>query len=265
MKALQRLTSAAARSLLKLTQKKHRRESGKFLIEGPHLVEEALVSGAPLEMLLVTEEAAAKPECASLLGKAGSMRIPLYAVAQRELERIADAVTSQGILAIALAAKPVLGDFWLRQRRNSLLVALEHVADPGNAGTILRTCDWFGVDGVLLSCGCVELHNPKVVRSTMGALFHLPVFEELDLPATLTEAKGSGYHIAVTALAGGRPFDRAGLPEKSVIVFGSEGAGVSAEVLACGDSVVTIPRFGSGESLNVGSACAAILGSLRLP
>jgi TrmH family RNA methyltransferase len=265
MKALQRLSLPAARSLQKLTQKKYRRESGSFLVEGPHLVAEAIASGAPLRMVVATEEAAAKPEAGDLLAKAGSMKIPVYGVSSKEMERLSDAVTSQGILGVIAAERPDLDDFWTTRRTSSLIVALEHVSDPGNVGTIVRTCAWFGVDALLLSVGCVELQNPKVIRSTMGALFHLPVFEELDLGASLLEAKKRGYRVAVTAVAGGSPFDRARMPEKTVLVFGSESSGVSAPVAASADLVVTIPRFGRGESLNVGAACAAMLGSMRLP
>lgn len=265
MKALQRLPSAAARSLQKLTQKKYRRETGTYLLEGPHLLGEALAAGAVVEQLLVTEEAAGTPECRTLLAKAGSMKVPIFSVGRKDMDRLSDAVTSQGILAVARDVRPHLADFWAGRGSDSLIIALEHVADPGNVGTILRTCDWFGVDGVLLSSGCVELHNAKVIRATMGALFHLPAFEELDLPAELYGAKKRGYRVVVTALANGTSFDRRTVDRKSVLVFGGEATGVSGDVLACADEVVTIPRFGGGESLNVGAACAAMLGSLRLP
>jgi TrmH family RNA methyltransferase len=265
MKALQRMSSSAIGSLAKLSQKKYRREAGAYLVEGPHLVGEAIAAGAGVETILVTEESSAKPEIAGLIRKAGSTRIPVYLLSAREMERLSDAVTSQGILGVVALQEASIEDFWGSRSAEAIVIALEHVADPGNVGAILRTSDWFGAAGVLLSHGCVELHNPKVIRATMGALFRLPAFEELDLASSLRAAKNNGYSVVVTSLEGGKPFDRRKIPARSVIVLGSEADGVTKGVLALADMVVTIPRFGHGESLNVAATCAAVLGSLRLP
>ncbi len=264
MKARQKLSAPAFRSLLKLTEKKYRQEYGKYLIEGVHLLGEALDAGVPLELLLVTDAALKGPEVAALDARAGSMGIARSTASAKEMERLCDAVTPQGILGLAPVTAPSLGAFWPGPGTPSLIVALEHVADPGNVGTILRTCDWFGVDAVFLSGESVELHNPKVVRSTMGALFHLPVFAGLDLPRVLKEAKKRGYHVAVSALAGGTAFTPAVLPPRSVVVLGNEASGVTGAVTELADRIVTIPRFGRGESLNVGAACAVILGGMKL-
>lgn len=264
MKAHEHLSASAFRSIQKLTQKKYRQESAKYLVEGIHLLGEAMDAGVGLELLILTGDAREKPEVAALEKRAGSMGIPRYTVSSKEMERLSDAVTSQGILGVAPMARRSLDGFWPAPGAPSLVVALEHVADPGNVGTILRTCDWFGVDALFLGGQSVELHNPKVVRSSMGALFHLPVFSELKLPSVLTVAKEHGYEIAVTALSGGAVFSPRSLPKRTVVVFGNEASGVSRETTEVADRIVTIQRFGRGESLNVGAACAVILGGAKI-
>ncbi len=183
----------------------------------------------------------------------------------REAERLADAVTAQGILAVVAMKKNDIDAFWPECDAPAIVIALEHVSDPGNAGTVIRTAAWFGAHAVLLSAASVELYNPKVLRSTQGAVFQIPVFDGVEFDSALEDARSNGFQVVVTALEGGKPFDRKQLGPKTLLVFGSEADGVSDATLRSADRIVTIPRFGHGESLNVASSCAAILGSVRLP
>jgi TrmH family RNA methyltransferase len=137
------------------------------------------------------------------------------------------------------------------------------VSDPGNLGTILRTCDWFGVDAVLLGKGCVSLYNEKVVRSTSGSIFHLPIYEDVDLLKTLPELKNNGFTLVSTVMDG-ESLIQTLLPEKTVLVLGNEAHGVNEAVKKISDRQVSIPRFGNAESLNVGVACAVFLSQWRL-
>ena len=148
-------------------------------------------------------------------------------------------------------------------REAVFIVALDEVGDPGNLGTILRTCDWFGVDAVLLSKGCVSLYNEKVVRSTSGSIFHLPIYEDVDLIKTLPELKNNGYTVIATGMDG-ELLTQTLLPNKTVLVLGNEAHGVSDAVKKISDHQVSIPRFGNAESLNVGVACAVFLSQWRL-
>ncbi len=140
------------------------------------------------------------------------------------------------------------------------MVYLDNVSDPGNAGTILRNCDWFGIKDVLMSEGSVELYNPKVVRSSMGSIFHLNIYEDVS-PAHLQELKGKGYRLICSDLAGEDLFDFKP-PEKCIVVFSNEAHGPGNEIRERADHIVSIRKKGKAESLNVASASAVILSQL---
>jgi TrmH family RNA methyltransferase len=143
------------------------------------------------------------------------------------------------------------------------LVAFDGVSDPGNVGSMVRTCDWFGVNGILIGRSSVELYNPKVLRSTMGGVFHLPIADGVDLPPTLSKAKECGFKIYVTDSHGETHFDHVTYDSKSLIVFGNEAWGVSDQVRELADVRLGIRRYGAGESLNVGVACGVVLSTLH--
>lgn len=147
--------------------------------------------------------------------------------------------------------------FWSPGHR--LVLALDGVADPGNLGTILRTADWFGAAGVVLSPGCVDPFNEKVVRSTVGSLFHLPVVSDIHLPDALREARSAGFAVVVADVKGAIALDDWRPPARSLLVLGSESQGVSTAVAELADVAVSIPRHGQAESLNVAVAAGILL------
>jgi TrmH family RNA methyltransferase len=141
---------------------------------------------------------------------------------------------------------------------SNLIVALDNISDPGNAGTIIRNCDWFGIKELILGENCVELYNPKVLRASMGSVFHLEISETQNLIDTLKKLKEKGYSIICTDMKGENVF-KYYLGEKSIIIFSNEAAGPSQEILNLADKKITIPQIGNAESLNVASASAVIL------
>jgi TrmH family RNA methyltransferase len=149
---------------------------------------------------------------------------------------------------------------WPGSINKNKLVFLDQLSDPGNAGTIIRNCDWFGIRDVLLSEGTVELYNPKVVRATMGSLFHLKIYEELK-PEILEKLKGRGYKIICSDIKGEDILDFEP-PEKSIIVFSNEARGPDNKIREIADYIVSINKKGKAESLNVASASAVILAML---
>lgn len=253
-----RATQPQLKSFARLSQKKYRRAERKFVVEGVRSVEEALNSGWEIDAVLLSSGGSDRR--ADLVETARDKGVPILEVSERDLARLSDTVTSQGVLAIVSARVRKLSELWKGGRRSLLIVALDAVSDPGNVGTIIRTCDWFGADAVLLDPDTAELYNPKVVRSTMGSLFHIPIYDEVNLVDACREAKKNGYTIAVTALEGGSPpaFD-----ERCLIILGSEARGVKPELLRCADRLVTIPKFGQAESLNVAVSCGVMLGLWR--
>ena len=119
------------------------------------------------------------------------------------------------------------------------------------------------MDGILLGRNSVELYNPKVIRSTMGGVFHLPIAVGLDLPLTISRARGMGYRTYVTDLNGDVHFDRVQYPTRSLVIFGNEAWGVSDQLKTLADVHVSIRRYGAAESLNVSVACGVVLSAIH--
>ena len=258
---------ALARSKLKelraLAQRKVREEQQLFLAEGVRLVQDALDSDSQFVGVYYTEALRDTPSGKALLARLKGKTSEVHPTTEREMEAIADTVNAQGILAL------------LRQRRytpeqivgggdaGSLLVAFDEIADPGNLGTMIRTCDWFGVDGILLGKNSVELYNPKVVRSTMGGIFHVPIAADVDLLPVISRARAAGYRVFVTDVHGETHFDHPSYPQKSLLVFGNEAWGVTDQLKQLADVRLSIRRYGAAESLNVSVACGIVLSSMR--
>jgi TrmH family RNA methyltransferase len=257
------LTKNKVKEIRSLLQKKFRDETGFFLIEGLRMVQEASGSDFRITEAYHTPGFLGHAEAKGLLTKLKKRGAALVPVTDSEMESITDTVTSQGIAAVLRRREFPAGDLVRAEGPRSVLVALDAVSDPGNLGSIIRTADWFGVNGMLLGRHCVELYNPKVLRATMGGIFHLPIAENVDLPATLSRAKESGYSIYVTDVERGTHFDRAPSANKSIVVFGNEAWGVSESIKGLADVRLMIRRYGSGESLNVGVACGIILSAMH--
>lgn len=238
------------KALRKLREKKARQEQGLFLAEGPHLVEEAVKSGADLDLLVVEEGRLL--EYALFLEQAGC---PHMVVSRDVMEAVSDTRTPQGILA---TVRPVLLPF-PQEPTAQLLLILDRLQDPGNMGTVIRTADAAGADGVLLSSDCVDVHNPKCVRATMGSIFHLPLWETDDLPAALDRMTGSGWVSFCGQLDGANFFERKVQGPRQALIIGNEAAGVREEVSARASHPVKLPMAGKAESLNAAVAAGIMI------
>ena len=228
------------------TDKKARRAEGRFLCEGVKLVEEALRWGAEVE-LLAAAEGAALP--AGLPPETRRVALPAELLAY-----VSTVDTPQGVLALCRTpetAPPA-------ELPPGRYLVLDGVQDPGNVGTIWRTADAFGAQGLFLLPGCAEPFSPKTVRSTMGACFRLPVWEaELE---TLSALLGrAGLPLYATALRHDTEDLRAVPLDRAAVVIGSEGRGVSPAVLAACEKTLKIPMRDRCESLNAAAAAAVVL------
>lgn len=233
-----------------LKQRKYREENQMFLVEGKRAVEEALAQAELVEVIFVDEKLAGEYSGSDIGGCK-----KLLQVETRLMRQVCDTDHPQGIAAIL--KKPV----WPWERASAgrgLLVLLDHIADPGNMGSILRSCWAFGVEGVLLSPGCVDPFSPKVVRSSMGALLNVPVFSEVS--ATQLDAlQGLGFWFLAADSGRGQPYYSIEYPEPSLLVIGSEAQGVSEAMKKRCQQFVNIPMKPEVESLNVAAACAIIM------
>lgn len=256
-----RLSKNEVKYLRSLSQKKVRQAERKFLLEGWRALKDGLNSGFVIESVNVLPRFLEDSDYATILGEVRGRHIPLKELSEVELKQISETVHAQGVIAVVRKKDQELSDRLLKQ--SATIVGADGVSDPGNVGSLLRTSDWFGADLVLLGTGCVELYNEKVVRSTVGSLFHLPIVENVDLVSEAAELKRLGFKVAVLSGDGKTEYQNAEWGKRNFVILGNEAHGVSKEIRSAADSVVRIPRFGRAESLNVGVACGIILAHVK--
>lgn len=225
--------------ILKLTEAKYRNKFGEFVLEGERLVNDAYGSGA--EILFV------------VLSKGYNGKIPpcdkIYIFDEKLFSQIKNTVNSQGILAVVKIKKDASFDF----ANSSTVVYLDGVSDPGNMGTIIRTCDAAGVDAVILSKNCVDVFNPKVVRSTMASIFNVKIIFDDD---HLEKLKNNGFCLIGTHLSAKKSIFDIDFLKKCVIIIGNEANGISKDVIDMCSEKVIIPMVGKCESLNAAVSCS---------
>ncbi len=216
------------------------------------MVATALRAGADLEALYVAP--GAEEACPELLTLASSRGVEVLWLAAGVLERVSDTVTPQPVLAVARRQPAVLGDL----ASADLVVVGVDVRDPGNAGTLVRSAEAAGAHGVVFCRGSVDVTNPKTVRASAGALFHVPVVEGGDPQEVLGVLGDLGLVRIGASARGGVAPDRVDLTRPVALVFGNEAHGLPSD-LAGLDGLVTIPMPGRAESLNLGMAAAILL------
>jgi len=251
------LSKQKRKQLTSLKLKKHRRQYQQFLIEGFKLCEEALNSQFEVsEFYYCPAISGLKPEH-PFWEKCQAKKIPLYEISETDLQQLADTVNSQGILALVHTKNYSLTD--LKPETTNLLVALERVSDPGNLGTIIRTADWFGASAILIDEHSVDWLNPKVIRGSMGSLFHLPIIPNLDLEKVFPLLKSAGFQI-FGATPTGTPLTAVDFQApRKLVVLGNESQGLSKNLLVKVDRQIAIEGTGRAESLNVAVAAGIFL------
>jgi len=238
----------------KLATRSGRRRSGRFLVEGAQAVREALDYGSVYE-LFTTEPAATRH--GELLGRARRIGVPVTTITERAAELLSETVTPQGIVAVCDSVA-VPADRAVTAG-SALVAVLVDVADPGNAGTVLRTADAAGADAVLFAGDSVDPHNGKCVRASTGSLFHLPV-ARCGIATALTACRDANLSITATTGAAGRDLNEvADLTRPRAWLFGSEAHGLAADLVASAEECVRVPIYGHAESLNLGTAAAVCL------
>ena len=247
---LERITSRQNPLMVRLkklgSEKKTRRQEGAFLCEGAKLVEEAIHWQAGVETLVVAE-GICPPE-----GLPAGVR--LVEVPADVLKSVSTVDTPQGMLAVC--ATPALTP--PKELTPGRYLVLDGVQDPGNVGTVWRTADAFGADGIFLLPGCAEPFSPKTVRSTMGACFRLPVWET-DLEQLTALLKEAELPLYATALSDHTADVRQADLSRAAVVIGSEGRGVSRPVLDACALTLKIPMRARCESLNAAVAASVVL------
>ena len=239
-----------------LSKKDARSETGLFLLEGVQGLKEALKLPELILELYATEEAVERhSELFDALEDSGvSVDLATPAV----LKAMCDTETPQGVVAVCQQLDTTLESVLSASPR--LIAFLANVRDPGNAGTVLRAADAAGADAVVLSDSSVDIYNPKVVRSTTGSLFHLPVVQGVSIEAAVSAFKSAGMQV-FAANGGGDQLPSLGsvLTAPTVWVFGNEAWGFEESTLALADRQVGVPLYGEAESLNLATAASVCL------
>jgi TrmH family RNA methyltransferase len=245
------------RSVRALSKRPVRERTGRFAVEGPQGVREAVRwAGSRVRDVYATPEALAR-YADDIVAPARAARLRVHEVTPEVLAAMAGTEAPQGVLAVVDTAAPALEDVLGAGPR--LLVLLTHVRDPGNAGTVIRGADAAGADAVLVSGASVDVHAPKVVRSTAGSLFHLPVVTGLDVAATLAALSAHGIRTYAADGAGTTLLPDADLAGPHCWVMGNEAWGLDEQVRDACDDVVRVPIHGRAESLNLAMAATVCL------
>lgn len=224
--------------ILKLKDKKYRINNEQFIIEGYHLIEEA-IKHQVLKYIISTKESDFK-----------QYNVDGYLVNEAIMKKLTETINSQSIIGI-VDYKFIPIDY----QKSKLLIALENINDPGNLGTIIRTSAAFNVDGIIKNKESCEVYNPKTIRSTQGSIFKIGI-EEVDLIKKIQELKFQGFKVYITSLATDITLDNVQIGDKVIIVFGNEANGVSKEMLKLADVTFKIEMSSLVESLNVSTAHA---------
>ena len=237
----------------KLKEKKYRDQSQEFIIEGIKLVKEAIEEKANIKQIIICDNC----EDTGIIPKDLMYEIAKYNciyVTENILKTMSDVNAPQGIMAI-IGRNNKEKDIDYSQ---DIIVALDDIQDPGNLGTILRTVDSIGLNQILVSKETADSFNPKVVRSTMGAIFRVKVIECDNLIEKLKDARKHKYKVVVSSLQTTNSVYDIDY-KKKVIVIGNEGNGVKKEIQEMADEKIKIPMLGKTESLNASVATGVIL------
>ena len=257
MKVISNKDNEIIKNIRKLKEKKYRDSENRYIIEGIKLIKEAIEQKANIEQIVVCDEYV--NDCN--LGKDTLYEIAKYKlvyVTRKVFEQLTDVKTPQGILAVI--EKKTLIDEKVKEidYTQDIIIALDDLQDPGNLGTVLRTVDSANLKQIILSKNCADPYNPKVVRSTMGAIFRVNIIQVDNLKEELQKLKKHNFNIMVTSLEGKKNIFEVEY-NKKVVVIGNEANGVSKEVQAIADEKVIIPMLGKTESLNASVATGVIV------
>ncbi|MDR6875445.1 TrmH family RNA methyltransferase [Microbacterium barkeri] len=251
--------SPRVRAVAKLARRVARKETGLFLLEGPQAVREA-VTYRPDVIVELFATPTALEKHADLRARLIDEGVEIEFVTEPVLESMADTVTPQGFVAVAKQNPTALKDVFAAEPR--LIAICEEVRDPGNLGTIIRAADAAGADAVILTGRTVDPYNPKVVRSTTGSLFHVPVAVGAELEDVITRAKGAGLAVLAADVKGDDLLaarESGALARPMGWLFGNEARGLADEALALADGALRLPIYGKAESLNLATAASVCL------
>jgi TrmH family RNA methyltransferase len=258
------IRSPRVKAARQLAKRGLRERARSFLAEGPQAAGEALASDGVVTQLFIT--AAGRARHALLAERAAGQGVAVQLVSGEVMAELAQTITPQGVLAVCRFVDVPLA--CLAGAAPRLTVILANARDPGNAGTVLRTADAAGADGVVFAGASVDPYNSKCVRATAGSLFHLPVVAGVPVAEAVAALRGAGQQVLAADGRAARNLDEADqagmLARPTAWLLGNEAWGLPGEVAGLADEAVAVPIYGHAESLNLAAAAAICLyGSAR--
>jgi TrmH family RNA methyltransferase len=245
LKRIESVQNQKVKQWRKLHTKKERETTNAFLIEGLHLVEEALKDKSVIKELIISEET-------SLPSHWNVDDLSITYVTKEIMKAISETESPQGAAAVCAQSEQQEIVLWKK------VVLIDAIQDPGNLGTIIRTADAAGMDGVILGDGTVDVYNSKVIRSSQGSIFHIPIVKR-KLNEAISELQQYKVSIYGTSLQNGVDYRKTEAADSFALLIGNEGSGVTKELLMLTDQNLYIPIYGKAESLNAGIAAGILL------
>ena len=241
-----------------MKQSRTRRQEGVFVVEGWKMVKEALERNLVLHLYSAERE---QEHCREELNRLSCDQVPVDFMRDNLFSQLSDTVSPQGILGVV--RMPVYEREEIVNQPDAKLLCLENIQDPGNLGTMFRTAEGAGMTGVVLTKGCVDLFNPKVVRSTMGSLFRVPFYVCQDMEEEMKFMQKKGFCFYAAHLQGTKDFTKESYEGSIGILIGNEANGLSEAVSGLADCKVKIPMEGELESLNAAVSAALFMYEVR--
>ncbi|AOY76387.1 TrmH family RNA methyltransferase [Clostridium formicaceticum] len=239
-----------------LQNKKNRKIHGQFVIEGIRIIEECFLHGVPVDYILYTEEVE-NLQGGSRVLKQAVENYKSYEVAKSLFDSLSDTETPQGIMAVVNIQGHSLEI--LNMKEDTFFIVLDRIQDPGNMGTIIRTAEAAGADAIILTKGCVDPYSGKVIRATMGALFHIPIIEVKENEVWIEMLKRNDVKLIASDLNTGYEYTKVDYTGKIAIIIGNEANGIDQNLLPYVDLSIKIPILGKIESLNASTAAAILI------
>ena len=268
------LTNAKIKEIQKLTEKsKARRQADLFVIEDPKMFMEAPLEW--IEEIYVTQRFLDNADSGLSASTAGSVEnshsdystsirasemitwMNHEVVTEEQMKKLTDTVTPQGILCVVRQPSYTMEDI-INHPGHRLIMILEDIQDPGNLGTIFRTAEGAGASGIIMTKGCADLFNPKVVRSTMGSIYRVPFFVTDDIEQTISLVKNAQIEVFAAHLKGEHFYDEIEYKDAAFLI-GNEGRGLKDSTASLADTYIKIPMSGELESLNASMAAGILM------
>lgn len=243
-----------------LLKSKNRNKESKFIIEGYRILTLAIECNAKIDYVFINEDFEKKQEHTEFLQVLKDKNINTYKTTNKIFDELVDTENTQGILAVVKFKQKTIEENLKEDHRFVLI--LDRIQDPGNMGTIIRTADAAGVDAIIALKGCVDIYNPKVIRSTMGSIFDMNIINTTQEEAVRL-LKLKNFDIVSSYLDTNNYYNTVEYNYKVALVIGNEANGINDELVSKSDVLVKIPIYGKAESLNAAISSAILMYEIK--